>query len=183
MDCSPPGSSVHGIFQATILEWIAIPFSGVSLHRDWTWVSGIAGRFFTTVPCGEACPVGHHTFQTMETQRSGVTGTGVMFGPGLLALRFHLAVLALRAPCYRAPLWPPSLLPPVPRHGSVHWVPFVSLGVCFRISPIWTALLFSLWACKLSSFMVSILKSQLRLLCPSFYYFPLPFISVFGCDS
>ena len=27
MDCSPPGSSVHGIFQARILEWVAIPFS------------------------------------------------------------------------------------------------------------------------------------------------------------
>ena len=27
MDCSPPGSSVHGILQAGILEWVAIPFS------------------------------------------------------------------------------------------------------------------------------------------------------------
>ena len=27
MDCSPPGISVHGIFQARILEWVAIPFS------------------------------------------------------------------------------------------------------------------------------------------------------------
>ena len=40
MDCSPPGSSVHGIFQASILEWIAIPFSrGSSWPRDRTWVS------------------------------------------------------------------------------------------------------------------------------------------------
>ena len=30
MDCSPPGSSVHGIFQARILEWVAMPFSRVS---------------------------------------------------------------------------------------------------------------------------------------------------------
>ena len=28
MDCSPPGSSIHGIFQATVLEWGAIAFSG-----------------------------------------------------------------------------------------------------------------------------------------------------------
>ena len=49
MDCSPPGSSVHGILQARILEWVAIPFSrGSSWTRDWTWVSFIAGRFFTT---------------------------------------------------------------------------------------------------------------------------------------
>jgi len=43
MDCSPPGSSVHGILLARILEWVAIPF-----FRDRTWVSCIAGRFFTT---------------------------------------------------------------------------------------------------------------------------------------
>ena len=47
-NCSPPGSSVHGILQARILEWVAIPFSrGSSLPRDWTWVSCIiAGRFW-----------------------------------------------------------------------------------------------------------------------------------------
>ena len=40
MDHSPPGSSVHGIFQARILEWIAIPFSRRSSQpRDWTQVS------------------------------------------------------------------------------------------------------------------------------------------------
>ena len=42
MEYSPPGSSVHGILQATGLEWVAIPFS-----RDKTWVSYVAGRFFT----------------------------------------------------------------------------------------------------------------------------------------
>ena len=48
MDCSPPGSSVHGIFQARILEWVAISFSrGSSRPRDWTWVSHITGRRFT----------------------------------------------------------------------------------------------------------------------------------------
>ena len=46
MDCSPPGSSVHEISQARILEWVAIPFSrGSSLPRDQTQVSWIAGRF------------------------------------------------------------------------------------------------------------------------------------------
>ena len=47
-DCSPPGSSVHGIFQARILEWVAIPFCrGSSWPTDWTSVSSIVGRFFT----------------------------------------------------------------------------------------------------------------------------------------
>ena len=42
-----PGSSVHGILQARILEWVAIPFSrGSSQPRDWTQVSCIAGGFF-----------------------------------------------------------------------------------------------------------------------------------------
>ena len=48
MDCSPPSSSVYGILQARILEWVAIQFSrGSSQPRDWTQVSCIAGRFFT----------------------------------------------------------------------------------------------------------------------------------------
>ena len=47
VDCSPPGS-LHGIFQARILEWIAISFSRwSSWPRDWTQVSCIVGRFFT----------------------------------------------------------------------------------------------------------------------------------------
>ena len=48
MDCSPLGSSVHGILQARILEWIAIPFSRVfAWPRDQTLVFCTAGRFFT----------------------------------------------------------------------------------------------------------------------------------------
>ena len=48
MDCSPPGSLVHGIFQAWILEWVAVFFSrGSSWPRDRTRVSRIVGRRFT----------------------------------------------------------------------------------------------------------------------------------------
>ena len=48
MDCSLSGSSVHGIFEARVLEWIAISFSrGSSRPRNQTWVSRIAGRCFT----------------------------------------------------------------------------------------------------------------------------------------
>ena len=54
MDCSPPGSSVHVILPARILEWIAIPFSRVSSQsRDWTQVSHIAGRFLTIWATGQ----------------------------------------------------------------------------------------------------------------------------------
>ena len=55
MDYNPPGSSIQGILQARILEWVAIPFSkGSSQPRDRTWVSCIAGRFFTVWATREA---------------------------------------------------------------------------------------------------------------------------------
>ena len=48
MDCGLPDSSIHGIFQATVLEWVTISFSrGSSQPRDRTQVSRIAGRRFT----------------------------------------------------------------------------------------------------------------------------------------
>ena len=48
MDCSLPGSSIHGIFQARILEWVTTSFSRrSSWPRVWTWVSHIVGRCFT----------------------------------------------------------------------------------------------------------------------------------------
>ena len=48
MNYSPPSYSVHGILQARILQWVAMPSSrGSSRPKDWIWVSCIAGRFFT----------------------------------------------------------------------------------------------------------------------------------------
>ena len=48
MDRSLPGSSVHGIFQSRVLEWVAISISrGSSQPRDRTWVPRIVGRHFT----------------------------------------------------------------------------------------------------------------------------------------
>ena len=54
MDCSLPGSSVHGIFQAIVLEWIAISFSkGSSQVGDRTRVSRIVNRRFTVWATGD----------------------------------------------------------------------------------------------------------------------------------
>ena len=57
MDCSPPGSSVHGIFQARVLKWVAISSSrGSSQPRDQTCISCIshfADKFFTAEPPGK----------------------------------------------------------------------------------------------------------------------------------
>ena len=53
--CHPTGCTVHGIVQARILQWIAIPFSrGSSQPRNWTRVSHTAGRFFTSWATREA---------------------------------------------------------------------------------------------------------------------------------
>ena len=53
-DCSSPGSSVHGILQARILGWVAMPSSRwSSWPRYWTHVSCIAGRFFTAESPGK----------------------------------------------------------------------------------------------------------------------------------
>ena len=71
MDCSPPGSSAHGILQARILEWFAISYSkGSSQPKDRTLVSWIAGVFFTVWGTREALlntgltlsPFTHNTF-------------------------------------------------------------------------------------------------------------------------
>ena len=70
MDCSPLGSSVHEIFQARILEWVAISFSRVSSQpRDWTRVSCTAGRFFTDWATREAPSARWIAFSTFRTFR------------------------------------------------------------------------------------------------------------------
>ena len=55
--CNPIDSTVHGILQARILEWVAFPFSkGSSQFRGWTQASRIAGRFFTSWATYEVSP-------------------------------------------------------------------------------------------------------------------------------
>ena len=56
MGCSLPGSSVHRNLQASILEWVAVPFSrGSSWPRDWTQDSRIAGEFLPSEPWVGVC--------------------------------------------------------------------------------------------------------------------------------
>ena len=55
MDCSLPGSSVHEIFQARVLDWVAISFSRESSSlRDQTQVSNITDRYFSIWATREA---------------------------------------------------------------------------------------------------------------------------------
>ena len=58
MDCSPPGSHVHGILQARILEWVTIPSPGDLSNPGMEPASlmspALAGKFFTTSAPGNA---------------------------------------------------------------------------------------------------------------------------------
>ena len=74
IDSSLPGSSVHGIFEARILEWVAIPFSrGSFWPRGQTQVSCIAGRFFTVWATKEV------QFSSMLWQCYKVTNENAIF--------------------------------------------------------------------------------------------------------
>ena len=69
IDCSPPGSSVHGILQARKLRWVAMPSSrGSSQPRDHTRISmslALADRFFTTSKTSEAPSKAYIGVQTL----------------------------------------------------------------------------------------------------------------------
>ena len=66
MDCSPPGSSLHSIFQANIPGWVAISFyRGSSRPRNWTWVSHTASRLFTVWVTRESLYSGHMLFASV----------------------------------------------------------------------------------------------------------------------
>ena len=112
-DCSLPGFSVHGILQAKILEWIAIPFSrGTSQPRYWTLVSCIAGRFYTVWATGKSsCYIyftHYHSDSLMLSQR--LVPKIYYSPPGLFiiasaSLHFHwLPALPLLA------VWPANFL-------------------------------------------------------------------------
>ena len=63
MDCSPPGSSVHGILQARILGWVACPplgdLSNLGMEPSSLMSSELAGRFFTTSACSMLNTITH----------------------------------------------------------------------------------------------------------------------------
>ena len=90
VDCSPPGSSVHGILRARIQEWIARSFpKGSCPPRDRTQVSCAAGRFFATEPLENSPPdcvarqTGHHHHARLQHSYA----TMDMEGGHLCALR------------------------------------------------------------------------------------------------
>ena len=74
MDCSLPGSSVHGIFQARILEWVVISFSRVPNPGIEPVFSALAGRVFTTESLGK--PREHMDLDNSECSGSKTVQNG-----------------------------------------------------------------------------------------------------------
>ena len=123
MDCSPLDSSVHGISQARILEWVAMPSSrGSSRPRDQTQLSCIAGRFFTDGATREALTCSHREriFFKGRTARGhgGVWGerqklgmgeeTGTLLTLWNLCIFYHRDSLYFKMPVRGLP-WRPSI--------------------------------------------------------------------------
>ena len=86
MDCTPPGSPIHGILQARILEWVAISFSRESFWlRDRTQVSCIAGRFFIAEPPAAAAAKSLQSCPTLYDPIDGSPPGSTV--PGILQAR------------------------------------------------------------------------------------------------
>jgi len=101
MDCSLPGSSVHGILQARILEWVAIPFFRRSSQpRDWTKVSCIACRLFTVWATREAPSQVRGPHQSAE----GLSGTNWLILPWVKSILSCLTAFEPGKPLHGASL-------------------------------------------------------------------------------
>ena len=113
MDYSLPGSAVHGILQARILQWVAIPSSRGS-PRDWTQVSHTVGRFFNSWATREAPStpmVGSSDFHVAKYGQ--FSGAGLLYHP--------------QAWTQGITLWP--------RNTTLSWyAPGLTFSVCFPLS-------------------------------------------------
>ena len=124
MDFSPPGSSVHGIPQARILEWVSVSCSrGSSQPRDQIRISCIAGRFFTTEPQGKpipACTCFQTHNYTQSTQFKIIVE--IEFATPAAAGLNSLPLPGSHIPWCSALVWGP---PPPPHHPPPTYVAIV----------------------------------------------------------
>ena len=114
MDCSPPGSSVHGILQARILEWVSMPFSRrFSWPRDGTHVSCISRKIIYHLSQG--------SLQLLHS--IGFSLTSLVKLGGLFSVWSSLKWECCSEFCLR--LFSPFLIP----HSTIFWK-FCSHGLC-----------------------------------------------------
>ena len=113
MDCSPPGSSVHRILQARILEWVAMPFSRESSWpRDRTQGSCLAGRFFTIWATREAKWIRLWILYYHSVGKESACNSGDIWNAGSIAwlgrspgkeIATHSSILAWNSPWTEEP--------------------------------------------------------------------------------
>ena len=122
MECNPPFSSVHGLFQGRILEWVAIFFSRLSSRpRDWTHVSYIAGGFFTIWAIREAPWYLAYTQKTLSEYVNSTSNLSIIHTTHItqivkvrkLNLYLLLFISQLVLFSLRSPLWRISSVPTV----------------------------------------------------------------------
>ena len=134
MDYSPPGSSLHGILQARVLEWVAISFSrGSSRPRDQTQVSHIPGRRF-------------NLWATREAQENWATTlVWVQRGPGTLSWSIHTFPTMTRRGSYLTLSFPSNHSPSLIKKLVLLWqvtiyspsVPKICKTPCNNNSKLW----------------------------------------------
>ena len=101
LDCSPCGSSVHGIFLARILELAAISFSrGSSWPKDWIWSPALVGSFFTTEPPGKHTHTHTHIYIYIDRERVYVYDTYMflLLIRCIVIIRFLTVFITLKSP-------------------------------------------------------------------------------------
>ena len=107
--CDPMDYTVHGILQARILEWIDFPFSRGSFQpRDWTHVSHIAGRFFTSWATREASMGRTTVISFLETEKNTVLKD---FQMELYSLCQYSRLCQAVLSGYSSLIWIPSFAP------------------------------------------------------------------------
>ena len=137
MDCNPPGSSVHGIFQARILEWTAISSSrGSSLPRNWTHISCIGRQILYHWAIWEAWPT--HTE---------------------LRISYSSSVLLKSAP--------PPPAPTIPLHSRYCAVVLLNLSVRPYIYPLCSSLFWGRFLLPIEGFFDSFILCNTVVLCSS----------------
>ena len=108
IDCSSPGSSLPGIFQVRILEWVAVSYSGgFSWLRDWTlisWSPALADILFTSCTTWETL-ICLHTYTHMSLYTHTHTHTHILEKE----MATHSSVLAWRIPGMGEPGGRPSV--------------------------------------------------------------------------
>ena len=115
VDCSPPSSSVQGVSQARILEWVAMSFSrGSSRPRDWTGISCTAGGFFTAESPGKP-PVAFYilpnskVLKCLTSEKYAFNFHLNLLGGSVLLLIISLHALTVNSWCFKPKFKSPLL--------------------------------------------------------------------------